>query len=50
MWQSGRTIFELGELAVQRGKTDLANELFNNAMKKFKDLGADIERTRAVLK
>ncbi len=52
LWQSGRTIFELGELAAQRGKNDLASELFNNAMKKFEDLGAlpDIERTRAVLK
>lgn len=51
-WQCGRTLFEMGELAVQRGQNELATELFNNAMKKYEDLNAipEIEKIRAALR
>jgi len=50
-WQSGRTLFELGALADQRGQDELAIELYNNAKNKYEELIAvpEIERINAVL-
>lgn len=51
-WQSGRTLFELGALADQRGNDELARELYNNAVLKFEELVAfpEIEKIKTVLK
>lgn len=51
-WQSGRTLFELGALADQRGNDELAKELYNNAVNRFEELIAvpDIELAREGLK
>lgn len=50
-WQIGRTLVELGELALARGNPAAARDFFAPALAAFKELGAapDAARTRAVL-
>lgn len=47
-WQLGRTHFELGELALYRSETDIAEEHYSRALNLFEDMGAvpDAERAR----
>jgi tetratricopeptide (TPR) repeat protein len=50
-WQTGRTLFELGELALARSKKSKAREHFSQALAAFEELGAlpDAERARLSL-
>lgn len=50
-WQHGRTLYELGELALARGSDDLSCELFSQALDEFESIQAmpDAERTRVAL-
>lgn len=50
-WQTGRTRYELGELAVAQGDGDAARSCFTQALADFEAMGAvrDIARTRAAL-
>jgi hypothetical protein len=50
-WQIGRTLFELGQLAVIRQQPDVARDCFNRALTAFDAMRAapDSARTRAAL-
>lgn len=50
-WQAGRTLFELGELAMQNGLHALSQERFASALENFEKLKAapDVERAAAAL-
>lgn len=50
-WQTGRTLFELGELGLERGEKDNAQNYFFLALEAFEAMKSkpDIERTRAAL-
>lgn len=50
-WQIGRTLFALGELAVDRNQPAEARDFFTRALAAFEEMRAapDIARTRAVL-
>ena len=50
-WQIGRTLVELGELALARGNAPTARDFLSAALAAFEELGAapDAARTRAVL-
>ncbi len=51
-WQAGRTLVELGELALARSNADAARDCFSQALAAFEELQAvpDAARTRAMLK
>lgn len=51
-WQLGRTLLELGELALARKNTPAARNFFSRALTAFEALGAapDASRARAALK
>ncbi len=46
-WQIGRTLFELGELELSRGKNAVAREHFSRALEAFEEMGALPDATRA---
>lgn len=50
-WQMGRTLFELGELAVTQVNTAEARDFFSRAIELFEEMQAtsDVSRTRAAL-
>ena len=50
-WQIGRTLFELGELALAQVNTSAARDHFSRALAAFEVMQAapDAERTRAIL-
>ena len=50
-WQIGRTIFELGELALARSENEVARDLFSRAQEIFEEIGAgpDTARTAVAL-
>jgi tetratricopeptide (TPR) repeat protein len=50
-WQSGRTFFELGLLALDRSKKSEAGAHLSQALDNFESMGArpDIDRTRSLL-
>jgi tetratricopeptide (TPR) repeat protein len=50
-WQIGRTLFEMGELARVRGKTEQARDYFGRALGAFETLRAApyVARTRAAM-
>ena len=50
-WQIGRTLFELGELAMDRSNGEAAQGYFSQAQDLFEELGAgpDVSRTASVL-
>ena len=50
-WQVGRTLFELGELALARSEPEAAGDFFSRAMDAFEEMGAapDATRTNAML-
>ena len=50
-WQMGRTLFELGELAVTQVNTAEARDSFSRAVELFEEMQAtsDVSRTRAAL-
>jgi tetratricopeptide (TPR) repeat protein len=50
-WQTGRTLYELGELATAQGDWDIAHERFVHALADFEAMRAvhEIARTRAAL-
>jgi tetratricopeptide (TPR) repeat protein len=50
-WQIGRTLFELGELAMDRSNGEAAQDYFSQAQDLFEELGAgpDVSRTASVL-
>ena len=50
-WQVGRTLYELGELALARSDSEAAGDFFSRAMDAFEEMGAvpDVTRTKAKL-
>ncbi len=50
-WQIGRTLFEMGELAVAQAQAEQARDCFTRALGSFTDMRAapDMARTRAAL-
>lgn len=50
-WQRGRTLYEMGELALARDNSNLSQELFSQALNEFESIQAmpDAERTRVAL-
>ena len=50
-WQIGRTLFELGQLAMDRASTAEARDFFTRALTAFEEMCAapDVARTRAAL-
>jgi tetratricopeptide (TPR) repeat protein len=50
-WQIGRTLFELGDLGMERGDKDNARNYFSLALEAFEAMKSlpDVERTRAAL-
>ena len=50
-WQIGRTLFELGELALSHTEDEAAREHFSRALTAFEEIGAlpDATRTREKL-
>ncbi len=50
-WQIGRTLAELGELAVARNQNDTSQEFFRGALKAFEEIKAvpEIEKTKAAI-
>ncbi|MBW7882725.1 MAG: tetratricopeptide repeat protein [Caldilineaceae bacterium] len=51
-WQIGRTLFALGEVAMDRSNTTEAHNCFTQALAAFEEMQAapDVARTRAVLR
>jgi tetratricopeptide (TPR) repeat protein len=50
-WQRGRTLYELGELAMFQGAGDLSREMYTQALEEFERIQAkpDMARTKAAL-
>ena len=50
-WQQGRTLYELGELALQQKNVKLSQDRFNQALEIFEQITAkpDAERTKKTL-
>jgi tetratricopeptide (TPR) repeat protein len=50
-WQTGRTIFEMGELALAKSENDAARDYFVRAQEMFEEMGAgpDLARTAVAL-
>jgi tetratricopeptide (TPR) repeat protein len=50
-WQTGRTIFEMGELALAKSENDTARDYFVRAQEMFEEMGAgpDLARTAVAL-
>ena len=46
-WQIGRTLFELGELALSQTENEVAHEHFSRALSAFEEIGALPDATRA---
>jgi tetratricopeptide (TPR) repeat protein len=50
-WQTGRTLFELGELALAKSENEAAHNHFARAQEMFEEMGAgpDATRTKAII-
>lgn len=48
-WQTGRTLFEMGELALTKAENESARDYFTRAQELFKRLGADPDAARTAV-
>jgi tetratricopeptide (TPR) repeat protein len=48
-WQVGRTLFEMGELALAKGENEAAQDHFSQAMEMFEQIGAGPDAARTAV-